>query len=153
MKKQAKRVAAIFAAASLSLFAVTKILADQQPAQSTVTYSTTGHGPSILLLHDSSASDQAWAETARELATRFEVTLVDITELVNDSKAVKRLRQAFRELDINDTRIAGSAHAEQLALRYALSYPSQSSSFILPHTSEDLEILADLINSTPLSKS
>lgn len=153
MKKQATRAAALIAAASLCLLAAAKIPAAFQSSQPTPIHSTTGHGPKILLLHDSSQSDLAWTQAARELATHFEVTLLDITEIIKDSQGVQRLRQAIRELEIDDARIAGSAHAEQLALQYALSFPQQSSSFILPNTGEDLQLLADIINSTTLSKS
>lgn len=118
-----------------------------------VTYSVQGHGPSILLLHDSSKGDLAWTKAARQLATRFEVTLVDVSDLISDSQAVNRLRSIISQLKLNDARIAGSETGELLAIRYALSYPQHTRSFTLPHNGEDLEILADLINSTPFTRS
>lgn len=155
MKNTAAKALCILAAASLYLFAInhTQATSDPNETKPYPQYSTIGHGPSILLLHDSSADDLDWAQAAQELATRFEITLVDITAYLNDSQGVQRLRQTLRELGIDDARIAGSAQAERLALRYALSYPSQSHSFTLPHNSDDLQILAELFNSTPCTKS
>jgi len=153
MKTHAFKALCLLAAMGIYFFAVKSTQATAGDASHKLSYSTIGHGPSILLLHDSSAPDLDWAKAARELATRFEVTLVDITNYLNDNKGVQHLGQALRELNIDDARIAGSAQAEPLALRYSLSYPSRSYSFKLPHNSEDLEILADIFNSTPYTKS
>lgn len=153
MKNTVAKAFCLLAAVSIYFFAVKSTQATASDPTEHPSYSTIGHGPSILLLHDSSNADLDWAKAAKELASQFEVTLIDITSYLNDTKGVQRLRQTLRELNIDDTRIAGSAQAEQLALRYSLSYPSQSNSFTLPHNSEDLELLADIFNSTSCTKS
>lgn len=153
MKKRAKCVVALVAATCLSFIAAATDPATSQPGPASFTYSTSGHGPSIVLLHDSSPNDIDWARAARKLATRFEVTLIDISQFVDDSQGVRRLRQAISDLSIDDTHISGSAHGAEFAHRYARTHPSQCDPFILPQNSEDLEILADLINSTPFTKS
>ncbi|MBK1876846.1 alpha/beta fold hydrolase [Pelagicoccus mobilis] len=153
MKPSVVKILCLIAALGTYAFAITRSHANPEQEEQSLQYSKFGHGPSILLLHSSSTSELDWAEAASELANRFEVTLVDISEYLNDSKGVQRLRSALRALDIDDRRIAGSAQAEQLALRYALSYPSQSDSFTLPHNSEDLQILADIFNSTQCTNS
>lgn len=116
-------------------------------------YSKSGHGPSIILLHDSSLADQQWTKAAQELAGRFEVVLLDVSEIVSDNRAALRLRKMIDSLGIREVRIAGSARAESLVLAYALTFPLQTQSFTLPHNSEDLEILALLVNATPFTRS
>lgn len=118
-----------------------------------IPYSKTGHGPSIILLHDSSQGDLAWAQSAKQLASRFEVILLDVSELVADSRAAQRLRTLINTLEVDSVRIAGSVHGQDLALRYALTFPLQSQSFTLPENCDDLSILADLVNATPITKS
>lgn len=112
-----------------------------------------GRGPSIILLHDSSLADQDWALAAQELASAFEVTLLDISEIVSDSRAAQKLRQMIDQLGIEEVRIAGSARGEPLARRYALTFPHRTRSFTLPDNCEDLKLLAQLFTSTPLTKS
>ena len=119
-----------------------------------VKYSTQGYGPSIVLLHDSTSEDHEWARAASKLASRFQVTLLEIGDLAADSDSVRTLRHALRHLGMDhDTRISGSANGERLATKYALTFPLETQSFILPHHSEDIKILADLLNATPSIKS
>lgn len=153
MKSFLTRVFLLLAAAGICLFSILKTQGRVEEPVLEVQHSTTGYGPSILLLHDSSKADLDWASKAKELATRFEVTLVDISKIINDSEGVQQLRKAIRELEIDDSHIAGSANGAGLAERYARSYPYQSDHFVLPQNSEDLEILADIVNSTPFTKS
>ncbi|MBC2605889.1 alpha/beta fold hydrolase [Pelagicoccus albus] len=153
MKKWAKPAAAILLASAIGYISLAKKTEQPSSNSEEIQITTTGHGPSIVLLHDSSQSDLHWADAAKRLSSHFQVTLVDVTSFLQSSKPIRQLRTSLKNLNINDSRIAGSAHTEQLALHYALSFPEQSASFILPHTGEDLEILADLINSHPLNKS
>ncbi len=138
MKSLATRAVLLLAAAGISLLSILKTQGNIERSLTEVPYSTIGHGPSILLLHDSSREDQDWANTARTLSSCFEVTLIDISLLLQDHHGVQQLHQAIRQLEIDDSHIAGSANGNPLALRYALSYPSQSHHFILPQNSEDL---------------
>ncbi|MDQ8182827.1 hypothetical protein [Pelagicoccus sp. SDUM812005] len=153
MKSLATRALLLLAAAGLSLFTLLQTHGIQATTAPEVPYSTIGHGPSILLLHDSSREDLDWAKAASKLATRFEVTLVDISHLLHDHQGIRQLRQTLQALQIDDRHIAGSAKGDTLALRYALSFPSRSHHFVLPQNSDDLQILADIVNSTPFTKS
>lgn len=153
MKSLATRAALLLAAASLSLFTILKTQGSIVEPTPAVSYSTIGHGPSILLLHDSSYADRDWANTACDLASHFQVTLVDISKLLDDHQGIHQLRQALIDLEIDDSHISGSANGAPLAIRYALSFPGQSHHFVLPQNSEDLQILAEIVNSTPFSKS
>lgn len=150
MKTRAKLAICGFLSLGLALLAFSR---HDNSAKEEIQYSVYGHGPRILLLHDSSESGKNWASSARKLANRFEVTLVDVSNLIADNRAVQRLKEFVSNLELDDSHIAGALAGEQLAIRYALSYPGQSQSFTLPQSSEDLQILADLINSTPFSKS
>lgn len=138
---------------SLGLFQLGATPGLPQPCSESLPYSKSGHGPSIVLLHDSSLADQRWTKAAQELAGRFEVVLLDVSDIASDSRAAQQLRKMLDELGIQEVRIAGSARAESLVLTYALTFPLQTQSFTLPHNSEDLEILAQLVNSTPLTRS
>ncbi len=153
MKSLALRVALLLAAIGLTFFTILKTQGQAEEFTSDVPYSTIGHGPKILLLHDSSNEDKDWANAARNLASHFEVTLVDISKIITNGKNVEALHQFLSQLEIDDSHIAGSANGAILAQSYALSYPNHSDSFILPKTSEDLQILADIVNSTPFTKS
>ncbi|MBD5779007.1 hypothetical protein IEN85_05845 [Pelagicoccus sp. NFK12] len=153
MKSLATRALLLLAASGLSLFTLLKTHGTPGETDAPIPYSTIGHGPSILLLHDSSTADLDWAETARRLSTRFEVTLVDISKIIHDHQGIRQLRQTLAKLDIDDSHIAGSANGNKFALRYALSFPQESHHFVLPQNSEDLQILADIVNSTPFCKS
>lgn len=153
MKSLAIRAAALLAAATISYFAIAQNQEEIAAVNETISYSTTGCGPKILLLHDSSSQDRAWAKAASKLASHFEVTLLDITLFLNENDGLRQLRQTIRELNIDDTHISGTAQAEHIIQRYALSYPNQTDTFILPHNCEDLETLAILFNSTNSSKS
>ncbi|MDQ8184869.1 alpha/beta hydrolase [Pelagicoccus sp. SDUM812002] len=153
MKSIVTRAVLLLIAAALSWASILNSQGEIEETIQPIQYSTIGHGPKILLLHDSSNADQDWAKTARCLASRFEVTLVDISQFLDDHQGVQLLRQAIRELEIDDSHISGSANGKAIALRYALSFPEQSNHFILPESSEDLQILADIVNSTHFSKS
>lgn len=153
MKTLATKAALLTAAAIICVFSILKTQGNIEGLEPLVEYSTVGHGPKILLLHDSSKTDLDWAKTAQELASKFEVTFVDISKIINDTQGVQQLRQSIRTLKIDASRIAGSAHGANFALRYALSYPDQTDHFILPQDREDLQILADIVNSTPFTKS
>lgn len=144
--------AAILAALPASAQNPTHKAADRK-IDDTLSYSTFGHGPSIVLLYDDSPAGLRWADAARALAARFEVTLVDVSALLAKPRAEQRLRDAFARRQIEARRLAGCTATEALARRYALAYPTQSRSFILPHCCEDLETLAALFSSTPFCKS
>ena len=111
-------------------------------------YSSFGHGPDLILLHDSKAQSIHWAEAAKKLASRFHVILVDISKLPKQVVPEKTIHDELENMGITFACISGSQAGEQLALSYASSYPDSSKSFTLPQTGEDLELLTELFNST-----
>ncbi|MDQ8202730.1 hypothetical protein [Pelagicoccus sp. SDUM812003] len=126
---------------------LTIALASEKKAEP-IAYSSYGHGPELVLLHNSQEHEENWINAAKQLANRFQIIVIDLSQLPDHSVSTSIIHDQLEEMGVRYARISGAPSGEEFAQRYALAYPNDSRSFLLPQSSEDLKTLTDLLNST-----
>lgn len=124
----------------------------QRPAPTT--YRAFGRGPAVVLVHGLGSSDAHWLPTARILARRFRVTLVDLpghgpSDMPQDfslEQVTVALDRALAEIGDEPVILVGHSLGGLVAASEALAHPERVRGLVLVETALSPQVPPDARN-------